>query len=125
LIDKRRHSGVFDVRTLGTADCDTGHHLVAAKVRERLVVSKQTTQRFHMEKFHLKKLKEVESKEQFLVEIRRKLAALENLDAEVDSNSAWQTIRENIKIPAKDILHYYELKNISHGSTTDIQNYLI
>jgi len=28
------------------ADCDTGHYLVVAKVRERLAVSKQETQEF-------------------------------------------------------------------------------
>jgi hypothetical protein len=35
---------------------------------------------------------------------------LENLDTEVDVNRAWETIRENIKIPAKESLDYYELK---------------
>jgi hypothetical protein len=42
---------------------------------------------------------------------------LENLDTEVDvtSNKAWETIRENIKISAKESLGYYELK--------DAQNY--
>jgi 5-methylcytosine-specific restriction endonuclease McrBC GTP-binding regulatory subunit McrB len=35
---------------------------------------------------------------------------LENVDDEVDSNRAWETIRENIKISAKASLGYYELK---------------
>jgi hypothetical protein len=35
---------------------------------------------------------------------------LENLDAEVDSNSAWEIIRENIKISAKESVGYSELK---------------
>jgi hypothetical protein len=35
---------------------------------------------------------------------------LENLDAEVDINSAWEIIRENIKISGKLIIGYYELK---------------
>jgi hypothetical protein len=35
---------------------------------------------------------------------------LENLDAEVDIMRAQETIRENIKISAKDSLGYYELK---------------
>jgi hypothetical protein len=43
------------------ADCDTDHYLVVAKIRERLAVN---TQRFHTERFNLKKLNEVESKEQ-------------------------------------------------------------
>jgi hypothetical protein len=57
-----------------------------------------------MERFNLKKLNEVEGKEQYRVEILNRFAALENLDAEVDINRAWETIRENIKFPAKENL---------------------
>jgi hypothetical protein len=81
-----------------------------AKVRERLAVSKQTMHRVRMERFSLKKLNEVKGKEQYHVEISNRFAALENLDIEVDSNRAWETIRENIKICAKESLGYYELK---------------
>jgi hypothetical protein len=81
-----------------------------AKVRERLAVNKQRSHRFHMERFNLKKLNKVDSKEQFLVEISNRFAALEDLDAEVGINSAWEMIRENIKISAKDSLGYYELR---------------
>jgi hypothetical protein len=42
------------------ADCDTDDYLVLAKVRERLAVSKQTTRKFRMERFKLKKLNAVE-----------------------------------------------------------------
>jgi hypothetical protein len=35
---------------------------------------------------------------------------LEELDAEVEINSAWETIRENIKVLAKESLGYYALK---------------
>jgi hypothetical protein len=45
LIDKRRHSSILDVRSFRAADCDIDHCLVVAKVRERLAVSKQKTQR--------------------------------------------------------------------------------
>jgi hypothetical protein len=34
----------------------------------------------------------------------------EDLDAEVEINSAWKMIRENIKISAKESLGYHELK---------------
>jgi hypothetical protein len=37
-------------------------------------------------------------------------AALENLDTEVDINGAWETVRENITISAKESLGYYEPK---------------
>jgi hypothetical protein len=35
---------------------------------------------------------------------------LEDLGAEADMNSAWETIRGNIRILAKESLGYYELK---------------
>jgi hypothetical protein len=36
--------------------------------------------------------------------------ALEDLDAGAEINSIWETIRENIKISAKQRLGYYKLK---------------
>jgi hypothetical protein len=81
-----------------------------AKLRERLAVSKQTPHRVHMERFNLKKLSRVESKEQNRVEISNRFAALENLDTEGHVTKAWETIRENIRISAKDSLCYYEPK---------------
>jgi hypothetical protein len=35
---------------------------------------------------------------------------LENLDADVDDNIAWETVRENIRISAKESVGCYELK---------------
>jgi hypothetical protein len=64
-----------------------------------------------MESFNLKKLNEVEGKEQYRVEVSNRFAALEDLDAEVEINSAWKIIRETIKLSAKESLGYYELKN--------------
>jgi hypothetical protein len=52
LTDRRPYSSVFDVRYFKGADCDTGHCLVVAIVREKLAVSKQTTHKFHMERFN-------------------------------------------------------------------------
>jgi hypothetical protein len=52
----------------------------------------------------------VEGKEQYRVEISNRFAPLENLDTEVDTNRAWETIRENIKISEKESLRYYEMK---------------
>jgi hypothetical protein len=79
---------------------------VAANVRERPAVNKQRSHRFHMERFNLKKLNKLEGKEQFCVEVSNRCAALEDLDTEVEINSAWETIRENIKISAKESLSY-------------------
>jgi hypothetical protein len=63
-----------------------------------------------MQRFNLKKLSDVEGKEQFRVKVSNRFAALEDLNTEVEINSAWETIRENIKISAKDSLGYYDLK---------------
>jgi hypothetical protein len=76
-----------------------------------------------MEKFNLKKLNDVVVKEQFRVEVSNRFAASEDLDTEVEINSAWETIRENIKFAAKGSLGYFELKSISHGPTKDAPNY--
>jgi hypothetical protein len=63
-----------------------------------------------MERFNLKKLKKIESKEQYNVENSGRFAALENLDNDVDIDRAWETIRENVRISTKESLGYYELK---------------
>jgi hypothetical protein len=81
-----------------------------AKLRERIAVNKQRSHRFHMERFNLKRLNEVEGKEQYRVEVRSRFAALKDLDAEVEFNIAWEMIRENIKISAKESLGYYKLR---------------
>jgi hypothetical protein len=63
-----------------------------------------------MERFNLKELNDVEGKVKYRVEVSNSFAALEDLDAEVEINSAWETIRENINISAKKRISYYELK---------------
>jgi hypothetical protein len=96
LVDRRWHLNILNVRSYRAADCDTDHYLVVAKVRELLAY------RFHMERFNLKKLNEVEGKEQYCVEDSNRFAALEDLNAEVEINSAWEMIRENLTISAKE-----------------------
>jgi uncharacterized protein (DUF1499 family) len=65
-----------------------------------------------MHRFNLKKIKVVEAKENYLVEVpnTRIFVLVEDLEAEVNINSAWETIRGNIKISAKERI-------ISHNST--------
>jgi hypothetical protein len=45
-----------------------------------------------MERFNLKKLNYVQGKEQLCVEVSNRFAALEDLDAEAETNSAWESI---------------------------------
>jgi hypothetical protein len=97
LVDRRRQSNVLDARSFKAAECDSDHYLVVAKVKERVAaVNKQRSHRFHMERFSLKKLNEVDGKEQYLVEVSNRFAALEHLDTEVEINNAWEMIIERI-----------------------------
>jgi hypothetical protein len=75
---------------------------MVAKVRERLAVNKQTSHKFNMERFNLKKLNDVEGKEKYHDEVSNRFAALEDLDIEVEINSAWETIRGNITISQRE-----------------------
>jgi hypothetical protein len=43
-------------------------------------------------------------------QMRHRFAALEDLNAEVGINSAWETNRQNIKISAKESLGYCKVK---------------
>jgi hypothetical protein len=110
LIDGSQHSGVLDVQSFRAAYCDTDPCLAVAKFRERAAVSKQTMHKFNMESFNLKKLNKVEGREQYYVENSNRLASLENLYDELNIKRAWETIRQTIKISAKESLGYYELK---------------
>ena len=49
--DRRWHSRILDIRSFRGDDCDTDHHLVVAKVRERLAVDKEAAQNFDVERF--------------------------------------------------------------------------
>jgi hypothetical protein len=79
LIDRRRPSSIFDVRSFRGADCDSDHYLVVAKISERLAVSKRPVNKIDMDRFNLKKLYEGEVKEQYQVTIKNRFSALENL----------------------------------------------
>jgi hypothetical protein len=59
----------------------------------------------------VKKLNDVEVKENYQVESSNRFAALESLDQSFD-NKAWESIRENIKTSAKENLGYQKLKHI-------------
>jgi 50S ribosomal subunit-associated GTPase HflX len=71
-----------------------------------------STQKFDTERFTLEKLIKTVGKEQYQVKISNKFAALENLDDDVNIKRAWETIKQNIKISAKESLGYY--KSMQH-----------
>jgi len=97
LIDRRWHSSVLDVRGFRGANCDTDHHLVIAKVKERLAVGKQGAQRFDRQRFNSRKLNEPEVREQYQIEITNMFAALENSNDYEKVDRTWENIKENIQ----------------------------
>jgi hypothetical protein len=62
LIDRRRYSSILDVGYFRGTDCDSGHYLVVAKVRQRLAVGKRMVKKMDVERFNLKQLNEEEVK---------------------------------------------------------------
>jgi len=110
LIDRRQHSNILDARSFRGADCDTDHYLVVAKLRERLAVRKQAAQKFEGERFNLEKLKELEVKEKYQIEITNRFAALKNVNVDEDVNRVWENIKENLKTAAKENLGLHEWK---------------
>jgi hypothetical protein len=77
---------------------------VVAKVKERWAVSKQAAHKFDMERFNLRKLNELEVRKQYQIKISNRFAVLENLSDSEDINRAWENIKENVKIRAKESL---------------------
>ena len=61
---------------------------MAAKVRERLKVRKQETQKLYGERFNLRELHELDVRKQYQIEIANRFAALENLSDGKDVNRA-------------------------------------
>jgi hypothetical protein len=61
---------------------------VVAKVRDRFAVSKQAAQKFDEGRVNLRKLNELEVREQYQLEISNKTAAVENLSGSEEINRA-------------------------------------
>ena len=67
---------------------------MVAKVRERLEVSKQATQKIDGERLNLRKLNQLEIMKQYKTEITNSFAALENQSDGEDINRAWEKIKK-------------------------------
>jgi len=83
---------------------------MVAKVRERLVVSKQAVQTFDGKRFNLRKLNELDVMKQYRIKISNRFGALENLSDREDTNRASENNKKYIKIKSTGSLGLYKLK---------------
>jgi len=102
-IDRRWYSSILDVRLFRTAICDTDHHFMVAKVKESLAVSNQTTQKFDVEKFNIRKFSELEVRKQYQSRISKRFAALENLNNSEDINRVGRILKRMSKHQLKRV----------------------
>jgi hypothetical protein len=71
LKDRRWHSSILNVIYCRRANCETNNYLVVAKFRERLAVSIQAAQKFDVRRFNLRKLNEMDVRQQYQIEIKK------------------------------------------------------
>jgi len=67
---------------------------VVAKVREKWAVSKQAALKFYVEKFNLRKLRELEVSKQYQIKTSNRFASLENLSDGENINRAWENVND-------------------------------
>jgi hypothetical protein len=63
---------------------------------ERLAESNQAAQKLEGERFNLTKIKELDVRKQYQIEISNRFAASETI-SDVYINSAWENVKENIE----------------------------
>jgi len=73
---------------------------VDAKVRDGLAVKIQAAQKFNVGRFNLRKLSQLEVRNNIRLRSQRDVA-LENLNGSEHINRGWENIPENIKTSAK------------------------
>jgi lipoate-protein ligase A len=74
---------------------------MVAKVRERLAIDIQRSQRFNMERFNLENVNEVEDEKKYCIEVPSRFADLEDLCIEVEI--VIQKLLERTKFQPKSI----------------------
>jgi len=70
---------LIDVRSSRGADIDTDRCLMVAFLRNRLLVSKNAARKLDVERDFLNKVREVEFREQYRIQISNRFTALDNL----------------------------------------------
>jgi hypothetical protein len=77
---------------------------LVANVREIYALNKKAAKKFGVERFNVRNLNELEEREEYQHKISKKFTALKTLSDNNEISMAWGTIKEHIKIPAKESL---------------------
>jgi hypothetical protein len=96
----RRHLSIHIVQTVRGV----------AKVRERLEVHKQVTQKFYVEIVNFRKLKDMVFRKQYQIKISNRFGDLENFSDSENIQRAWENIKQKIRTSIKESLVLYALK---------------
>ena len=91
---------ILDIRSSRGPYCDSDHYLVVAKIKQRLAVRKQAAQNFDVDRFSLRKLNELEIRQQYEIKNSNRFTASDNLNDSENTNRAWENIEETIKTVA-------------------------
>jgi hypothetical protein len=75
---------MLNFRSLKVDDCDTDHYQVVAKVREKLAVRKEATQKSDIEKLNFRNQNGLEVSKQYQIKISYRFAGLDNLSNSED-----------------------------------------
>jgi len=70
----------------------------------------EATQKFDVERFNLRKLRELEVRKQYQIKVSNTFEAMGNLNYTEHIKRTWEDIKDNIKTAAKDSPCLYELK---------------
>ena len=102
VIDGRHASSILDVRTLRSANIDSDHFLVAAKVRTRLCVYNNTCKSVQRS-FDVQKLRSQKIAESFSIRLSE---LLHDTRPDPDVNTQWKHIAQSLHTAAGEKVGY-------------------
>jgi exonuclease III len=106
-ISQRWRSSLQDVRYKRGADVASDHHLLSATIKLKLLSHKKAEPK--RRKFHVAKLKEQTTREEFQISLHNRFSALTILDnADHDINSIWEKTKTAIIETCKETIGYVQ-----------------
>jgi hypothetical protein len=97
LINTKSHSSIIYVQSFRGAGCDNTYYLASEKIKKTFWGKRK----FHMERFNLRKINNVELKAQYKARLSKRFVALGDLDKDVHINRNQENY-QNLKSSAKN-----------------------